>query len=76
MRSLKELHASFSSGIGDRCIKGLKLVKLNARHNLKIKNISFMTTLRVLEASYNSGIADNDIRTLKLIKLNAPYAQG
>lgn len=53
-----------------KSIKNLNLVELNASHNKRIRDISFMTNLRILKAR-DCGIDQNSIKGLNLVYLDA-----
>ena len=69
MTNLKELDASWNSGIDQMGIQGLDLIKLNTWNNLKIRDVSWMFNLKELNAAADSGIDQIGIKGLNLIKL-------
>ena len=70
MKNLKELDVGCDSAIDQMGIKGLDLIKLNAKYNPKIKNVSWRNNLKELNASCFSGIDKMVINGLDLIILD------
>jgi len=74
MKSLQILYAFGECGINQKGIEGLNLIKLYARNNSKITNVSYMKSLQILDASSSiCGINQKGIEGLNLIQL---YAHG
>ena len=73
MKSLQILYAFGECGINQKGIEGLNLIKLNARNNSKITNVSHMKSLQILNATGYCGIDQRGIEGLNLIELYVSY---
>ena len=58
MQNLKVLDIRADCGIDQNGIIGLDLVKLDARNNSKITDVSFMKNLKILHAYGNVGLTE------------------
>ena len=64
-------HSPARNSLHKKSIDNLNLVKLNAKDNYRITDVSHMRNLRILDVSGNCGIDQKGIAGLKLTKLRS-----